>query len=758
MVDEYHTGNPVPSSAMPDAWDNNATIDAFVSSQDLKVKTRTGIERDTMSGMQKKFDDQLTQQRVDFDVQHLSQSDTFNISQSEREATFSRQLSEQEGVFESSQADKENRFASFLDSSGYVFLGDYQNGPFQFSARNQYIRYNNQYYRLNAATDVGFTTTGTDATSFANDVTHFVLMDGDTLRQNLGSSEEGMGDDIVTHSDGKTVREHIKYLDRDKLSFYGSTATGLLNFLAYAAASGRECIVDTVVNLTVAVNFDAQFSNIHLRWEAPINSDTQLFNLHNLGPKSILKDMWFQNITAPWVINRWDTDGNWIDNAETIANSVVQTNEEAGYQPTASDKDVWPLLSDTVKNQQICGGPVIHTSRGVSVLNPRGRYIAITFMDCNFCKIIEPSVMGGKHQYGTILFNNTGTSGWGMGNQVTGGEVRYGSTSGVVHMRHKGKTNGADGVRFYRCGESGYKTYQNEVNGRSARCYGMKVNNLLAEQCYYDGFDLASDYGEAAERVDDYTLAQFAWNLLPLKHEVTNLTAIGCHGTGAWGDGQGSTYKGLHIQDCYSSGTNFIGRYNIIDDVFSKNNNRKNAAIADLVAQIKVPGQNNKVSRVTIIVDDTAITGGYGLYAPSSMVTDLDTDWCTFSSLPSFSELSNLSLGSYSSTETQVWIDGHPRGAFLKNAIGRLLFELTYGTSGSERGNAALLPVFNGVFTKGLRVRGENGGMAIMGVPSQSNAAYLDNGTAMFYESGGVLKIQFKNAAGTVTTYTLTQG
>lgn len=141
------------------------------------------------------------------------------------------------------------------------------------------------------------------------------------LRSNLGSSEEGMGDDIVTHSDGKTVREHIKYLERDKLSFYGSTATGLLNFLAYAAASGRECIVDTVVNLTVAVNFDAQFSNIHLRWEAPINSDTQLFNLHNLGPKSILKDMWFQNITAPWVINRWDTDGNWIDNAETIANS-----------------------------------------------------------------------------------------------------------------------------------------------------------------------------------------------------------------------------------------------------------------------------------------------------------------------------------------------------------------------------------------------------------------------------------------------------
>ncbi|PLJ57185.1 hypothetical protein [Klebsiella pneumoniae] len=91
--------------------------------------------------------------------------------------------------FDAAQLDRANRFEQFLLSSGYVFLGDYEDGPFQFSARNQYIRYDNQYYRLNAATDIGFTTTGTDATSFASDVTHFVLMDGDTLRQNLGSGD-----------------------------------------------------------------------------------------------------------------------------------------------------------------------------------------------------------------------------------------------------------------------------------------------------------------------------------------------------------------------------------------------------------------------------------------------------------------------------------------------------------------------------------------------------------------------------------------
>lgn len=105
------------------------------------------------------------------------------------ETSFLNQMAGHESAFEAAQTDKETRFLAFLDSSGYVFLGDYENGPFQFSARNQYIRYNNQYYRLNATTDVGFTTTGTDATTFANDVTHFVLMDGDTLRQNLRSND-----------------------------------------------------------------------------------------------------------------------------------------------------------------------------------------------------------------------------------------------------------------------------------------------------------------------------------------------------------------------------------------------------------------------------------------------------------------------------------------------------------------------------------------------------------------------------------------
>ncbi|MCT1678516.1 hypothetical protein M3B69_01005 [Raoultella ornithinolytica] len=119
--------------------------------------------------------------------------------------------------FNAAQQERADQFQQFLLSSGYVFLGDYEDGPFQFSARNQYIRYNDQYYRLNATTDVGFTTTGTDATSFANDVTHFVLMDGDTLRQYLGSSE---GEPIVASEKvraalGGTISEAIRYVSVD---------------------------------------------------------------------------------------------------------------------------------------------------------------------------------------------------------------------------------------------------------------------------------------------------------------------------------------------------------------------------------------------------------------------------------------------------------------------------------------------------------------------------------------------------------------
>ncbi|HBQ1916443.1 TPA: hypothetical protein L7M70_005832, partial [Klebsiella pneumoniae] len=50
---------------MPDIWDNNATIDEFVNSPELTLTTRTGTERDTLAGIQKKSDDQRVQMAED---------------------------------------------------------------------------------------------------------------------------------------------------------------------------------------------------------------------------------------------------------------------------------------------------------------------------------------------------------------------------------------------------------------------------------------------------------------------------------------------------------------------------------------------------------------------------------------------------------------------------------------------------------------------------------------------------------------------
>lgn len=99
--------------------------------------------------------------------------------------------------FQDAQLDKENRFQQFLLNSGYEFLGDYENGPYTIEARNQIIRYQNEFWRLNAATTPPYTTTGTNSTSWVTDVTHFVYVGDAYLRQELASTLDYLGGSMV---------------------------------------------------------------------------------------------------------------------------------------------------------------------------------------------------------------------------------------------------------------------------------------------------------------------------------------------------------------------------------------------------------------------------------------------------------------------------------------------------------------------------------------------------------------------------------
>ncbi|HHI3397413.1 TPA: hypothetical protein ACP475_003618, partial [Klebsiella pneumoniae] len=92
--------------------------------------------------------------------------------------------------FNAAQQDRESRFNSFIQSSGYEVVGDYTAGPLTLTEYNQLIRYNNELYKLTAATDIPYTTAGTtDETWNATDSLHFVSVGDAALRQNLGSDE-----------------------------------------------------------------------------------------------------------------------------------------------------------------------------------------------------------------------------------------------------------------------------------------------------------------------------------------------------------------------------------------------------------------------------------------------------------------------------------------------------------------------------------------------------------------------------------------
>lgn len=542
------------------------------------------------------------------------------------------------------------------------------------------------------------------------------------------------------------------------LSSYGSDLSSVKSFFDYAKSSNELCFFDTDVELTSELVLDAEQLTIKIEFLADIKSDSQFLVFKNLGEGSILVGLSFKNITTPYVISRWDESGNWINDSQAILASLKQTNEEIGYQPTASDSDVWSLLSTEVKNQKICSGIIIESSLGVDIVNPKGRYGALTINDSNRCRVITPSIMGGKHQYGTILFNNTFSTAWGYGNVVIGGEVRYGSVSGVTFMRHRGNTSGVrSGFKPYRCGESGVKTYQNEVNSISARCYQMEFDSITPFQCYYDGIDVFSDYGSYSsdyDRVEDYSLSLYPWNQLPTNHTVTNITSKDCHGTGMTSDGQFNVYKNIIIEETYSSGFFNNGANNYLSNILVKNANKNNAALG---AQIRMLGIST-ISSAVIITDSSIVNSGYALYTTGAgtSLKDINLDNTLLSSQPKNPSSQNMYLGRISSSDTSCSLIANPRPTVLANPCGKIQFDLTYSLSGSERGNISLLPVYGGTYVNGIRARSENGGFFIGGLANASDSTYLNNGEFQLYEKLGSIYILAKKADGTVINKFLT--
>ena len=83
----------------------------------------------------------------------------------------------------------ELRFNQFIADSGYKVIGDYADGPLTLTEYNQLIRYQNELWKLTAATSVPFTTTGNDSTSWVYDSLHFVSVGDAALRQQISDPD-----------------------------------------------------------------------------------------------------------------------------------------------------------------------------------------------------------------------------------------------------------------------------------------------------------------------------------------------------------------------------------------------------------------------------------------------------------------------------------------------------------------------------------------------------------------------------------------
>ncbi|WP_406905122.1 tail fiber domain-containing protein [Klebsiella oxytoca] len=154
---------------------NAKNLDVAVNSITEAIwKDRLGKERKTWHGIESDFATQIASQRDQFATQITAQKSQFEGQMSEQHDQFTAQITGQR-----------DEFNDMLAASGYSWLKDYVDGPVTFTNRSQVTVYNGVAYRLAASAPLGFTTTGTDATSWENDSQYLVAIGDNDIRQQI---------------------------------------------------------------------------------------------------------------------------------------------------------------------------------------------------------------------------------------------------------------------------------------------------------------------------------------------------------------------------------------------------------------------------------------------------------------------------------------------------------------------------------------------------------------------------------------------
>ncbi|EMC9270190.1 phage tail protein [Salmonella enterica subsp. enterica serovar Enteritidis] len=470
-----------------------------------------------------------------------------------------------------------------------------------------------------------------------------------------------------------------------------------------------------------------------------------------LGEGSVVNQPHMQTQTTPYTVYRFDDNGNWVTNPSTVLASVAQRMDK-GYKPSVNDLDIWANLPDNVKNQVAGATLRIMSGDNIIVENPEATFGGYLFTLCNRILVKNPRNFIAWES--GITFENHQTAAWGTGNWVVGGEIKYGSGSAVLFIRNDGGDDHNGGVRdliSYRVGESGVKTYQNEIGGRSARNYRLVFDNITTIQCYYDGIDINADTGPQVERVDDYPLSQYPWFQLPTKHIIRNIITRDCMGIGAWWDGQNNIIDNIVTYEAHKEGIFDRGTNNDITNVTVIGANKDLTNLNQLTCE--------GGSRLRGVLIHAYTTQGYAVYAPQSEISAVACAGsgtkkilCTY---VGDIQGGNINVQHNNSTMTMAM---RPAMGGTTNPSLLMTADCQVASPGNEASIVKLSAIQDGVRVGEMQLN--RLGYKHMSIPVASlqlpeSALEHNSSIGFFFGSDGALRILAKKPDGTYVTYTL---
>ncbi len=564
-----------------------------------------------------------------------------------------------------------------------------------------------------------------------------------------GSQVDYIANVLKYDPDQYSIEANQKFAEIDKKFKYSVKLSDHQTFQDAVNAAVDGLLVDVDYNFTdgETVSFGNKILTIDCK--AKFIGDGQ-FIWQGVGSGSKLISPHMHTKTTPYTVYRFDSEGNWVTDPALVLSSVVPRLDK-GYKPNINDIDIWGSLSPAIKNQTAGAILRIMSADNINIIHPEATMGDYLFTLCNRILVQEPRNFIAWNA--GITFENHQTAEWGVGNWVIGGEVKYGSGAGVLFIRNDGGDEHDGGVRdfiSYRCGESGVKTYQNEIGGRSARNYRLVFDNITSIQPYYDGIDVNADTGSPTERVDDYTLAEYPWFHLPTKHIIRNIITRDCMGIGAWWDGQLNIIDNVITYEAHKEGIFDRGTNNDITNVTVIGANKDLTNLNQLTCE--------GGSRLRGVMIHAYTTQGYAVYAPSSEISNVACAGsgtklilCTY---VGDIQGGNINVQHGDNTMTLAM---RPAMGGTTNPSLLMTADCQVATPGGEASIVKLSAIQSG--SRAAEVQLNRLGFGHMSIPVSGvqlpNTAIENNSSIGFYFDGGGLKILAKKPDGTFATYTL---